>query len=1608
MLLYMWWKVHTTSSRERVIQLRVNGRVVPLCMKLGAAGEAFFVERVHNPLRRDLATSPLTSPLREGRIDADAPDNNGGAGGQWDEESGAQDDWESRKPKSGRRKHNARRARGRRATSDMDESCLASVASVEEAGGARMTRASTAAESSTGTPWPSSPPATAAAVMSRARSLQDHLGGGSGSGSGDEEPTAVAWAIGAEEISGSSGGEGGEGGGGVTTGAGGAPSLTQDNGPPLVSAFRGNEGGGGALAVAPSRPVPGVDAGGAGQTGYHHPPSTGGGERQDAPGVARAPLAKPSPPASSGGGVFVAAGVGTGASLSADPSAAGERGAADAAAGQPQAPSASPWIGRGGSDDGGNDDDGGGGGGGGGDSPSPPPAAAAVHPPQGVASGGGGHDDETAMRICVTDVLLETEESESSCLPQPPGEGGELRHPSLLQALAPGPAALHGVALPAAAEGGGISRAHEDEPRGTDEGRGPPSGPGVTAAAVTTTKREPEAVRVSEGDHLALAHLLLRAREDSSCLPSHREDQDKGDDPLPPATAVGAPAAGSAVGAVEARQAGAPPPSQEPGLAASAAAASLPPQGCIFPGDVESEMNQEVVAIETLSADAEAWLTGEPASGGKEMAAQRVIVASASGSSLDDKPRSRHGSNVDLKGFHTPHGGSATDLTELSPATERGAGEVGMGSLLAAVAAGADTTMARGGPDDDDGGGASREGWGQPRSPPREGGVTPPGGWSVGPRSQSGAAAGTRGGSTTPSGGRRAAAAAAAAEGGVFLGEPGQSTTGGKAGLPAAGPPRRTAPSSPPVMSLSGHLIGPEVRRGQGSGEVNKWARDAFMKEAVTWEDFSRYPQEIVQDPRLLVAVEGCLLSLSEALPHLIAASVFGNSLPQPSVARGEAPRGGSHAEASPAGGRAGGGDCDGGGGGTDGDREEAGSFCAQDGSTGGGSSSVLAQDLVGGTASRGTEAAAAAAAAGAGGAYGGGGAASDVGGVAPASDGTMAGSEEAEGAAGGYWGLSGWFSRRSGMSPPLPMGEEPGAGLASDQRLSMAGSDGRASWSRKGGGATVVAAAGGGKAAGSGRRVRRGSWRGSPSPLSIEVVGAGELKRSRGAGDVSESDEDEDLYGKTLRPTSEQLAALRLRPGCNTIEFVVNVAGQAERVVSARAFLWGSGARVVVSDIENTIARSGGGGSGRGSFSQVIGPGVHKDVSTLFSKISGNGYKILYLTNRPLPDWHAKRGAAAAAEGGVALPRGPVLCPPEVLFRGTSSKDRRSHHEVFKMTALRGLKLIFPADVNPLYGGFGNSVSDMVAYKKMAVPEGRIFLINSMGELHNINHTYRQTYLSLSRHVDLTFPPLPDDGADDSFDGHEVEDYYADNDDGDDYVDDDGDVDAEIDDAVGSGSGSGSGGGGGQDVGGSSTGVPKSVSSSSSSSVAGGGGGPGGAGDGADGPDGGGGCGGGGGVSPATGASVADTDGRDINGFVPALGGERGDGSKSKGQASRRPSLADSGSSGGGVGGIGGKEAASSKAKGAPTIPRRWEEVAPRREKSFYPNRAAVEDRFTDLNFWRDPPPLIGDDDDDDDEEEDDDESQREEDEAEKAVAAGEGEENGVAGGKDDSERED
>ena len=57
--------INATRNRERsrVVRLKVNGLAVPVSMKVGPAGEAFFVERTRERVGRDLRTSPPGSPI---------------------------------------------------------------------------------------------------------------------------------------------------------------------------------------------------------------------------------------------------------------------------------------------------------------------------------------------------------------------------------------------------------------------------------------------------------------------------------------------------------------------------------------------------------------------------------------------------------------------------------------------------------------------------------------------------------------------------------------------------------------------------------------------------------------------------------------------------------------------------------------------------------------------------------------------------------------------------------------------------------------------------------------------------------------------------------------------------------------------------------------------------------------------------------------------------------------------------------------------------------------------------------------------------------------------------------------------------------------------------------------------------------------------------------------------------------------------------------------------------------------------------------------------------------------------------------------------------------
>jgi phosphatidate phosphatase LPIN len=102
----------------------------------------------------------------------------------------------------------------------------------------------------------------------------------------------------------------------------------------------------------------------------------------------------------------------------------------------------------------------------------------------------------------------------------------------------------------------------------------------------------------------------------------------------------------------------------------------------------------------------------------------------------------------------------------------------------------------------------------------------------------------------------------------------------------------------------------------------------------------------------------------------------------------------------------------------------------------------------------------------------------------------------------------------------------------------------------------------------------------------------------------------------KTFRLKSDQLVKLNLKAGRNSIKFVCTSRLSGEQVLNADIYLWDYKDKIIISDVDGTITRS----DVLGLIMPLIGKDwSHEGITQLYSKISENGYKILYLTARAL-----------------------------------------------------------------------------------------------------------------------------------------------------------------------------------------------------------------------------------------------------------------------------------------------------------------------------------------------------------------------------------------------------
>ncbi|PHH83443.1 hypothetical protein CDD82_759 [Ophiocordyceps australis] len=227
--------------------------------------------------------------------------------------------------------------------------------------------------------------------------------------------------------------------------------------------------------------------------------------------------------------------------------------------------------------------------------------------------------------------------------------------------------------------------------------------------------------------------------------------------------------------------------------------------------------------------------------------------------------------------------------------------------------------------------------------------------------------------------------------------------------------------------------------------------------------------------------------------------------------------------------------------------------------------------------------------------------------------------------------------------------------------------------------------------------------------------------------------------YAKTLRLTSDQLKALDLKPGENSMSFTVNRA-----TCCANMYLWKEETPVVVSDIDGTITKS----DALGHVLNMIGRDwTHLGVAKLYSDIALNGYNIMYLTSRSVGQADTTRAyLKGIVQDRFRMPPGPTILSPDRTMAALRREIYLRKPHIFKMATLRDISNLYGPGRRPFYAGFGNRLTDQISYRTVHVPRNRIFTINSNAEvsldLLSLNKL-KMSYCNINEVVDHYFPPV-------------------------------------------------------------------------------------------------------------------------------------------------------------------------------------------------------------------------------------------------------------------------
>ena len=244
----------------------------------------------------------------------------------------------------------------------------------------------------------------------------------------------------------------------------------------------------------------------------------------------------------------------------------------------------------------------------------------------------------------------------------------------------------------------------------------------------------------------------------------------------------------------------------------------------------------------------------------------------------------------------------------------------------------------------------------------------------------------------------------------------------------------------------------------------------------------------------------------------------------------------------------------------------------------------------------------------------------------------------------------------------------------------------------------------------------------------------------------------------RNTRLTSDELKMLDLKPGLNTVTYSYKSRVFGTQTLECNLFLWDSGDKVVVSDIDGTITKS----DVLGHIYTMVGKDyAHPGIASLYRKIVRNGYKILFVTSRAISQSNSTRAyLRTLTQNGETLPIGPVMCAPDPISTALYREVVARKPEVFKIRCLTRVRRLFDLDINKtrMFAGFGNRSSDALAYKTCGIELDKIYTIDPKSRLRSEKTGETFEIQHLMDKVDQAFPRIEGRIQNDNEEEEEVE----------------------------------------------------------------------------------------------------------------------------------------------------------------------------------------------------------------------------------------------------------